>query len=173
MSSRCVVGYYFSPESILKAAERTKNRDFKKFDTFTPFPVHGMDEAMGIKRSWLPYASFVAAMAGLGGGAFIQIWTHLYSWPINVAGKPLFALPAYFPVMFETTVLVCGVFTAVFMFTALLGLPNYRKPIFHPDITNDRFALAIQVDDESEVEPVREFLREIQAAEIHDVEGRL
>lgn len=170
---RCVVGYYFDVPSILEAAAKVRDRQFKKFDVFTPFPVHGMDDAMGLKRSWLPYMSFIFACLGFGGGAFLTIWTHFVNWPINVGGKPMFALAAYIPVIFETTVLLCGVLTVLFMFGFLLKLPNYKKPVFHPDITSSRFAVAIEVDRAEEVEPVKQFFKEIQAQEIHDVEGRL
>lgn len=169
----CVVGYYFSPDEILTAAEKARMRNFAHFDTFTPFPVHGIEKAMGLKRSTLPYISFAAGMAGLMAAIGLQVWTHLYSWPMNIGGKPLFALPAYIPIFFELTVLFAGVTTAAAMFTVYCGLPNYCKPIFHPDITNDRFALAIEVESEDQVEPVKKFLREIQAQEIHHVEGAL
>lgn len=169
----CVVGYYFTPDSLLEASARVRDRKFQTWDTFTPFPVHGIEEAMGVKRSWLPYVSFAAGLAGLSFGAFLTIWTHYFSWPMNISGKPLFALPAYIPVIFETTVLFAGVTTAAFMFTFLLKLPNYFKPIFHPDLTNDRFAVAIEVSGQEEAETVRKFLRDIQASEIHEVEGAL
>jgi hypothetical protein len=169
----CVVGYYFTPEAILEAAARVRDRKFKNWDTFTPFPVHGIDEAMGLKRSWLPYVSFAAGAAGFGGGAFLTIWTHYFSWPINISGKPMLALPAYIPVIFETTVLLAGVTTVAFMFTFLLKLPNYFKPIFHPDLTCNRFAVAVEVSGSEEAETVKKFLKEIQAAEVHEVEGEL
>ncbi len=169
----CVVGYYFSPESIIEAAAKVRDRRFKNWDAFTPFPVHGLDEAMGTKRSWLPYVSFAAGAAGCSFGAFLTIWTHSFSWPINISGKPMFALPAYIPVIFETTVLFAGVTTALFMFTFLLKLPNYFKPIFHPDITCDRFAIAIEVNGSEEAEAVKRFMKEIQAADVHETEGAL
>lgn len=170
---RCVVGYYFSVDEIMEACRKVRDRGFKKFDSFTPFPIHGIEEAMGMKRSTLPYLSFLCGLMGFGLGAFLTIWTHYFSWPINVGGKPLFALPAYIPVMFETTVLVAGVGTIVIMFALYLGLPNFSKPIFHPDITSHRFAIAIEVENEDEVEPVKNFLTEIQAQEVHDVEAAL
>lgn len=169
----CVVGYYYSPEDILEATRKTKERGFKDFDSFTPFPIHGMEHAMGMKRTPLPYISFVAGAIGLCTAFFLTAWTHYISWPLNIGGKPLFALPAYIPIMFELTVLFAGVTTAVVMFTYFLGLPNFKKKVFHPDITNDRFALAIQVHSQDEVEPVKKFLRELKADEIHHVEGPL
>jgi len=169
----CVVGYYFQPGEILVAAEKARLRNFKNFDTFTPFPVHGIEKAQGLKRSSLPYVSFVAGCAGLMAAVGLQVWTHLYSWPMNIGGKPLAAIPAYVPIFFELTVLFAGVTTVVVMFTHYCGLPNFSKPIFHPDITNDRFALAIEVDNEDQIEPVKKFLNEIHAQEVHHVEGRL
>jgi len=94
-------------------------------------------------------------------------------WPIDVGGKSLFAWPAYIAIMFETTVLLTGIVTAIVMFTVALKLPWLKKPIFHPDISCDRFAIAIEVDNEQEIEPVKQFLHEIQAQDIHDVEGAL
>lgn len=172
-SKYCVVGYYFQPSEILEAARKARARGFKNFDTFTPFPVHGMDDAMGITRSKLPYLSFIAGAIGLVVALKLTVWTHLFSWPMNIGGKPLFALPAYIPIMFELTVLFAGVTTAGAMFVLFLKLPNFKKPIFHPDITNDRFALAIEVSREEEVEPVKRFLKEIQANEVHAVQGAL
>lgn len=169
----CVVGYYFSPGEILTAAEKTRLRNFKNFDTFTPFPVHGIEKAQGLRRSTLPYISFGAGVAGLCTAIGLQVWTHLYSWPMNIGGKPLASIPAYVPIFFELTVLFAGVTTAAVMFTQYCGLPNFSKPIFHPDITNDRFALAIEVDGEDQVEPVKKFLKEIHAQDVHHMEGRL
>jgi len=169
----CVVGYYFSVEDILVAARKTRSRNFDKFDTFTPFAIHGMESAMGIPRTKLPYISFLAGCLGLSLAAGLTIWTHYYSYPINIGGKPLFSLPAYIPIMFELTILLCGVISAVTMFVIFLKLPNLKKPIFHPDITNDRFALAIETSSESEIEPVKKFLEEIKAQEVHAVEGAL
>ncbi len=169
----CVVGYYFSPDEILEAAARVRDRNFSQFDTFTPFPVHGIEKAMGIKRSTLPYVSFAAGMAGLMTAIGLQVWTHGVSWPINIGGKPIFAIPAYFPIFFELTVLLAGVTTAAAMFVGYLGLPNFSKPIFHPDITNDRFAVAIEVENDAQIDSVKKFLKEIHAQDVHHVEGRL
>src|SRR5262245_48041658 len=108
----CAVGYYFTPEDILTAAARARDRKFRNFDAFTPFPVHGLDQAMGIRRSDLPYVSFAAAMAGLFAAIGLEVWTHGFDWPMNIGGKPVFAIPAYVPIFFELTVLLCGVTTA-------------------------------------------------------------
>jgi len=173
MAKQCVVGYYFSPEEIIEASAKTRERNFANFDAFTPFPVHGIDQAMGIKRSTLPYISFAAGMMGFGAAFGLQVWTHMFNWPLNIAGKPLFALPAYVPILFELTVLLAGVTTVLAMFGHYLKLPNWSKPIFHPDITNDRFALAIEVSSEAEVESVKRFLKEIHAQDVHHVGGEL
>ncbi len=170
---QCVVGYYFTPEDIVAATDKARQRNFKRFDAFTPFPIHGIESALGMKRSLLPYISFAAGLAGFCTAFGLQVWTHMYSWPLNIAGKPLFALPAYVPILFELTVLFAGVTTVIAMFGLFLGLPNFSKPIFHPDITNDRFALAIEVDSEAEVDSVKRFLKEIHAQDVHHVGGEL
>jgi len=173
MAKYCVVGYYFTPEEILEAARRTRERNFDRFDTFTPFPIHGMDQAMGLKRSWLPYVAFASAMMGMLGGLSLQVWTHAFSWPLNISGKPLLAWPAYVPVTFETAILFTGVITTIVMFVVALGLPNFKKKVFHPDLTSHRFAIVIEVQNKEEVEAVKQYMQEIHASEVEIVEAAL
>ncbi len=139
-----VVGFFSGPGAILKAMEKVKATGFEKFDAFTPFPVHGMDDAMGIKRSVLPYITLVGAITGLTIGFSLEYWTSAVDWPLNVGGKPFNSWPAFVPVMFELTILLAGLSTVFGMF-ALNRLPNLKDAAFDPGITRDRFAIWIGV----------------------------
>lgn len=136
------VAYFKTADEILKAARAARTKGFKNFDTYTPFPIHGMDEAIGLKPSLVPWATFFCGLAGFLLATHLQIWTSAYDWPINVGGKPLVSGPAFIPIMFELTVLLGGLGTVAFMFF-LNGLPSGRQNPFDLRITDDRFALYI------------------------------
>ena len=98
-----VAGIWSDDEKILIAAAKMRDAGYKKFDAITPFPVHGMEEAVGIPRSGIPWVTFFAGLTGLSAGLGLQYWMSVVSWPINVGGKPLFSIPAFIPVTFELT----------------------------------------------------------------------
>jgi len=141
-----VLALYDGPEAILQAARATRDKGYQQWDVFTPFPVHGMDDAMGLGRSKVPWITFTAGAIGLATGVGIQLYTMTMSWPQNYGGKPFLAWPAFVPITFETTVFVAGVTTAI---AALLigGVLRPRKRKLDPSITNDRFALFIDAKD--------------------------
>ena len=99
MATKGVIGVYSDEKTVLAAAlaAREKNK-YKKYDVFTPYPIHGMDDAMGLKRSWLTWVCFGAGLTGLTAGLTLQIWTSAVSWPINIGGKPMVSLPAFIPI---------------------------------------------------------------------------
>jgi hypothetical protein len=141
-----VLALYDGPEAILEAARATRESGYKKWDVFTPFPVHGMDDAMGLGRSIVPWITFCAGVIGALTGVGIQMYTMTMSWPQNYGGKPFLAWPAFVPITFETTVFVAGVVTAIAsLFIGGVLRPKKRK--LDPSITNDRFALFIDAAD--------------------------
>lgn len=138
-----VMAVFDEPAALLEATRRVKEKGFASFDCFTPYPIHGLEKAQGLKRSWLPYVTLGAGLAGCVCGFMLQYWTSVTDWGLNVGGKPLNSWPAFVPVMFETTVLFAGLATVGAMF-AVNGLPNLKRRIFDPAITHNRFALVIQ-----------------------------
>jgi hypothetical protein len=137
-----VFGLFDSSEEILGAAQKTKDKNYTDFDCLTPYPVHGLDDAMGLNRSGIPWVSFFMGLFGCTAGFGFQYLTHANDWQINFSGKALNAWPAYIPITFEVTVFMAGVSAALLMFSlAKLGNPS-RKPL-HPDITSHKFALWI------------------------------
>ncbi len=128
--------------ALLEACRQMRDRQFKKFDAITPFPVHGIEDAMGVTRSKIPYVTFVAGAIGCTFALWLQSWTSAVDWPLNVGGKPMLSIPAFVPVMFELTVLIGGLATAAALFV-FAGLPNkgYKTP--DPSFTDDKFGLFI------------------------------
>jgi hypothetical protein len=140
--------------------------NYKSFDAFTPYPVHGLDAAQGLKRSNLPFVTFAAAITGCTLGFSLEYWTSVVDWPLNVGGKPFNSWPAFVPIMFECTILFAGLATAIGMFV-FNRLPNITKKSFDPSLTRDRFALIIEPPlNESEAQ---EFLMKSGATEVKSV----
>lgn len=178
-----VVGFFKQPHDLVVAAEKIRQAGYKFFDAYSPFPVHGLDKASGIKRSFLPYVTFAAGATGATLGFGLQYWTSAVDWPLIVGGKPFNSWPAFVPVTFEFTVLLAALSTVGAMFIAN-GLPNMTKRAFDPGITNDKFAMVIEVPpahDETDSEEVakvgkkfveaeaQEFLKKLGAYEVKSV----
>ena len=141
-----IVGYFNDENDLLEAAKKTKLAGYSQFDTISPFPVHGMDEVMGLKRSPVPWFTFFAGLTGCAFAVWFQWWTSAVDYPLNIAGKPFFSLPAFVPIIFEITVLLAGLasFGAVLL---LCKLPQVNPPILDTDLTCHKFALYIPESD--------------------------
>lgn len=140
--ARAVLALYEDPDQLLNAAALVKEHGFEGVDAYTPYPVHGLSEALGVKKSWVPYVTLVMGLGGAALGLTFEIWTSAYDWPINVGGKPFVSLPAFVPVMFECGVLLGGTMTLAALILAC-GLPNLKAPILDRNLTNDRFGLYV------------------------------
>jgi hypothetical protein len=148
-----VIGFFKNGHDLVHATAKVREANYEHFDAFTPYPVHGLEAAQGLKRSPLPFVTFAAGLTGCTLGFLLQYWTSVVDWPLNVGGKPFNSWPAFVPVMFECTVLFAGLATVAAMFI-FNGLPNIRRKAFDPGLTRDRFALVIesplQVEDDDE-----------------------
>lgn len=138
-----VLGFFESADAVLAATEKVKGANYRYFDVFTPYPIHGLEHAQGLKRSPIPYVTFIAGLTGFLCAFLFEYWTSAVDWPINVGGKPYNSWPAFVPIMFELTVLFAGLCTVGAMF-AFNGLPNVRRKAFDPSLTNNRFAIVIE-----------------------------
>ncbi len=165
-----VIGFFKEPHELVEAMSKVREAKYQEFDAFTPYPVHGLEKAQGLRRSPLPYITFVFGLTGICLAFALQYWTSVVDWPLNVGGKPFNSWPAFVPVMFELTVLFAGLSTVAGMF-ALNGLPNIFKKAFDPVITRDRFALLIgapkKADDADETPAAKKF-KEFSEAEAMD-----
>ena len=136
--------------ALIAAAERVRHEGFTRFDAHSPVPVHGIDEAMDIRMSKLPWVVAGGGLTGALGGLLLQWWTNAHDYPLLVSGKPLFGLPAAIPVTFELTVLL-GALGAVGGLIFVTGLPRLHHPLFASArfrrATSDRFFLSIEAAD--------------------------
>lgn len=170
----CVSALFDSPDKIINAAKKTTAAGYKKFDVNTPYPVHGMDKAMGLGQSKIGY---VTLFFGLSGAAFIFLfmwWTFASSYNIVVGGKPFLAAPAFIPITFETTVLLAAVSTFLGMIAVYFRLPANSHPIHDTDymkaVSADKYGLLIEAEDEKfDKEKVTEFLKSLGAYKIADI----
>ncbi len=141
---------FASPGLLYRACESLRDAGYEHWDAHTPFPVHGLDRAMGLRRSKLPWIVFVLAMGGALGGFALQTWVHSLAYPVVISGKPLFAWPAYIPVTFELAVLG-GALGAVLGMFALNRLPRHHHPVFASPgferASDDRFFISIEAQD--------------------------
>lgn len=141
---------YTTPQELLVAARRVRDAGYSRWDTFSPFPVHGIDPAMGIRRTILPWIVFVAGLSGGIGALTFQWWTSSVDYPWIVSGKPFFSLPANIPITFELTVLAAAL-SCFFGMLILNKLPMPHHPLDRSRrfarVTNDRFFLLIQASD--------------------------
>lgn len=157
---------FTTEEAFLNAARATYNSGFRKFDAISPYPVHGMEEACHIKRSWIPYVSFTMGLVGLLSALALTYWTSAVNWPINVGGKPFFSLPAFIPIMFELTILFAALSAVVSLFVAA-GIPRIDPPTIDPDLTSHKFAIFIPQNDAGYNEAkIEELFRSLGAIEI-------
>jgi len=174
-----VYGYlaeFKSASALYKAAEKVRDAGFRKWDCYTPYPVHGLDAAMGLKRSILPWFVFVGGVVGFITAFALAYSTQVDIYPTIVQAKPanIFTIPAFFPILFEMTILFSG-FTVLFGLLALIKLPRLNHPLFASHqfhrATDDGFFIAIEArDPKFTPNGTRDLLAEIGGANIELVE---
>lgn len=163
-----------TPTQLVDAATKIRESGYTKTDAFSPFPLHEIDEALGIKRSILPYMVFCGGIIGLLSGLGLQYYVHVIDYPLNVGGRPFFSLPSFIPPMFELTILFAA-FTAVFGMLFLNGLPQPYHPVFNVPrfalATREKFFLLIEtIDPKFDYEETRSLMESLNPQEVFDVE---
>ncbi|NQY99977.1 MAG: DUF3341 domain-containing protein [Bdellovibrionales bacterium] len=165
-----IAGIWTDDHAIIGAAAQTKALGIKKFDTISPFPLHGIDEAMGIPRSFIPWVTFIMGLAGCAFGTWFTWWTSAVNWPIIIAGKPHWSLPAFVPIIFECTILFAALSSVGAMF-ALNGLPKIDPPTIDPDLTCHKFAIFVPEDDPNyDADKLESLFKEHGAIEVKKAE---
>lgn len=164
-----IAGIFYEEETTVTAARKVRESGFLKFDAITPYPVHGMEEACGIKRSGIPYVTFVAGCTGLLAALALVYYTSVIDWPINIGGKPLFSLPAFIPIMFELTVLFAALCSVGALFY-MCNMPSIDPPVIDKDLTCHKFAIFIPENDVGYSEDrVTKLLKDLGANEVKKV----
>lgn len=149
----------FSDEAVLfPAVKKTRGAGYKIHDVFTPFAVHGLDEALGYRVSGLHVAGFIYGLTGTSTALGFMGWIFTTSWPQNFGGKPHFPLPAFIPITFELTVLFAAVGMVLTFCYLCQIMPGVKKHLFNPRQTDDKFVMTIEVTDANAAE-VEGFLK--------------
>ena len=161
-----VVGSFFDEQVLFPAVKQVRRAGYKIHDVYTPFPIHGLDAAMGLRETSLHTAGFIYGITGTTVAFSFITWVFTTDWPMNIGGKPFFSLPAWIPIMFELTVLFSAV-GMVLTFCYLCQLaPFVKKDHFHLRATDDLFVMAIECTDRTNVEDLKGFMQNAGAIEV-------
>jgi len=162
-------GLYNDEEELLDAVYKANEKHLEIMDVFTPIPVHGLDDALGLKESRLHQAGFVYGAIGALFGFLFMTWVFTQDWPIIFGGKPYFSAPAFIPITFELTVLFASVGMVVTFYTICGMWPGAVNPTLDDRISDDKFCIAFQVNDASDehMDALQSFFTETGAAEVN------
>lgn len=162
-------GLYNDEVILMDAITNARSKHLQIWDVFTPFPVHGLEDTMGISESRLHITGFIYGAIGFLFAFGFMTWSFTRSWPLIFGGKPYWSVPAFIPIMFEMTVLFAAVGMVVTFYTICGLAPGTTNPTLDDRITDDKFCLAFDMDEytETEIENLKAFLKESGAEEIN------
>jgi hypothetical protein len=169
-NSKYILGVYDDEAVLLHAIPKVRASGTKITEVFSPFPVHGIDDALGIPRTRLPIAAFFFGLTGTSLALLMQTYMLVFDWPMIIGGKPHFSLPAFIPVTFELTVLLTA-FGMVITFLLISRLrPRANTKVLDPRSTDDKFIMAIEVKPNMDIAQVHTLLRQNGAIEVNEKE---
>lgn len=169
-----LLAQYETAAEVYHACEKVRDAGYTNWDACTPFPVHGLDAAMGIKNTKLPWMTFIGGVTGATFAMASMWWISAVEYPLNIGGKPLASIPAFIPVTFELTVLF-SIFATFFGLWFLCGLPRFHHPAFSNKaferVTDDKFFILIEAaDSKFQAQQTADFLRDTGASLVETVE---
>ena len=176
MSNKRIYGLlaeFKGPKELLNAAQAFKDEGYLDFDCHTPFPVHGLDDAMGLSRSIIGYIVGIGCVIGAAGGLFLQWWSSTIEYPIVISGKPFFSWQAYMIITFVLMVLG-GAFSALIGMFHLNKMPTFHHSLFNSDnfkkATDDGFFISIEYKDPLfELDETKDFLESLGGTNIEEI----
>lgn len=144
--TKYIVGVFDDEEVVVHAVSDVRNQGIKIHEVYTPFPIHGLDHALGYERARMGVPAFMFGITGTVLALLLTFWTMGIDWPMNIGGKNFFPFPTNIPILFELTVLFAA-FGMSFTFFFMEDLGPTKKPlIFDPRSTDDKFIMAIRLD---------------------------
>jgi hypothetical protein len=174
MLRNVLVATFTDANSLLAAVPPVRNEKFRIHDVYAPYPIHGLDEAMGIRRTKLPLVTLLVGLMGLTFAITFQFYTTVLDWPMNVGGKPDNSTLAFIPICFELTVLLGGLATVAALFVRARLYPGKREQLVAAGVTNDVFALVLKKNEpSSDMRRAREILEAHGARNIEEKEADL
>lgn len=166
---------FASADRLVAAARKTRDEGYIHIDALAPYAVSELEEALRLPKNRVPLSFFIGGLCGCLGGFFMQVYSCVWSYPVNVGGRPLYSWPAFIPITFELTILLAGL-SGAFGMLILNGLPELHHPLFNcPEFdlaSQDRFFLLIQSSDSKfQSEQTRQFLGSLGPSNIIEVPG--
>jgi hypothetical protein len=172
---RFVLAEFSEPELMVAAARRLREAGREGLDAYSPYPVHGIEEALKLPRSKVPLVALIAGLAGATGGYVLQWWTNAVDYDLNVGNRPSHAWPTNIPVTFESGVLICALtifFGSLFYF---FGLPRTYHPVFEAEefrsASLDKFWISAELSEDEGAQELERTLRELGAQRVTHVRG--
>ena len=167
ITKKFVYGIFDDDDVVLTAVSTLKDKGLKVLDVISPFPVHGMDEALGLKRTRLSICCFIYGITGTSLALLMMWYMNIWDWPMDIGGKPSFALyknlPAFIPVTFECTVLCAAHGMVITFFLRSKILPGVEPHIIDHRQADDHFVMTIQAKDQDQVAQIHTMLKEAGA----------
>ena len=168
-----LIAEFDTPDELLHAAEHAYQAGYRDMDGYSPFPIHGLSEAIGFKKTAVAPITLCAGITGAATGFGMQVLAMVYHYPYDIGGKPMLSWPSFMPITFELTVLF-GAFGAFLSMFALNGLPLLHHPIFNAKrferASSDGFFLCIEAGDgQFDDDKTRAFLEEQKPVEVSEV----
>jgi hypothetical protein len=164
-----VVSNFYDEQVLFPAVRGVRKAGYKIHDVYTPFPIHGLDTAMGLKDTSLHTAGFIYGISGTITAFSFITWAFTTDWPLNIGGKPFFALPAWIPIIFELTVLFAAVGMVLTFCYLCQFAPFVKKDHFNPRSTDDTFVMAIECNERTNENEVINFLQTAGGQEVQVV----
>ena len=149
MPKNFLVATFSNADRLIHAVRAVREENFRVYDVYAPYPIHNLDEAMGIRRSKLPWVTLLLGGTGLLSALLLQFYTNVMDWPLNVGGKPANSTLAFIPITFELTVLIGGLATVAALFIRARLYPGKRECLIVEGVTNNTFALVLRRRDAS------------------------
>jgi hypothetical protein len=169
-AKKFVYGIFNDDEVVMNAVTSLRGKGLRVKDVISPFPIHGLDHALGLKRTRISITCFIYGMTGCSLALLMMYYMNIWDWPMDIGGKPSFAmyknLPAFIPVTFESTVLCAAHGMVITFLLRSKLLPGVEPHVIHPRMADDHFVMAVQLKDDSETSNVEAQLKAAGAIEI-------
>ena len=172
INKRFIVGIFNDHEILINSIRMVRDRGIKIYDVFSPYPVHGIESALGYKRSWMPTAAFLFGLIGASLSTVMQVWMLGYDWPMIIGGKPYVSIPDFIPVIFESSVLLAA-YGMGFTFFITRNLKPHKVPrVFDRRSTDNKHVMAIDISRNSKIKDdiIHSLLQETGAEEVYHKE---
>ena len=165
-SIKYILASFDDPDNMMSGIDKLQENNIKVYDAFTPMPIHGIEDKLGVKRSRLPIVAFICGITGTIAAFTMMYYMLVIDWPNNIGGKPAFAFPDFIPIMFELTVLFCSYGMGIAFFYRTHLFPGRAPRVMDLRATDDRFVLAIDANENKDHEKIDSLLKGSGAVEI-------